>query len=202
MMKSIRRESRHAGVGRHQAQWLKVSAWLAAGALLWAASLAARVSAPGEYAVKAAYLYNFGRFVEWPPQATTEGSFSICVLGMDPFGRVLDGIVAGHTIDGKKVVARRIARSEGAAGCRVIFISSSEAGELTRVLAALANSAVLTVSDMPQFTQSGGMIGFVQQDNRIRFAVNLAAAQRVGLKLSAQLLKLAVNVIKGGSSGG
>lgn len=169
---------------------------------MWAASLAARVSAPGEYAVKAAYLYNFGRFVEWPPQATTEGSFSICVLGMDPFGRVLDGIVAGQTIDGKKVVARRIARSEGAAGCRVIFISSSEAGELTRVLAALANSAVLTVSDMPQFTQSGGMIGFVQQDNRIRFAVNLAAAQRVGLKLSAQLLKLAVNVIKGGSSGG
>lgn len=155
-------------------------------------------SAPSEYAVKAAYLYNFGRFVQWPAEiAANNGSFTICVLGQDPFGRALNAAIAGQTIHGRRIVILRISAAQEAAGCQILFIDSSEKNSLQDILTALDDRSVLTVSDMPGFAERGGMIHFITEDNRIRFEVNLAAAKRAGLTLSSQLLKLAFKVREG-----
>jgi len=158
--------------------------------------LQAQSPKPTEYQVKAVYLYNFGRFVEWPSKVATPKAqaFAVCVLGRDPFGPALDAALAGEIIDRAPVVAKRIPRPEEAVNCRVLFISSSEDSQLREVLAALDKTSVLTVSDMPQFARRGGMVQFLLDGNRVRFEVNLAAAQRVGLNLSSDLLKLAAAV--------
>src|SRR5574337_341408 len=149
-------------------------------------------STPIEYEVKAAYLYNFGRFVKWPPTTAPAGdtSFTICVLGQDPFGHALDAALAGERIDGRTVAAKRISKLQDGVNCRILFISSSEDGQVEKILTALDDSAVLTVSDIPQFALRGGIIQFNLEQNRVRFEINLARAERVGLTLSSQLLKL------------
>lgn len=151
---------------------------------------------PNEYQVEAAYLYNFSRFVEWPAQSANAASdsFTICVLGEDPFGPTLDAVFAGEKIGDRKVVAKRISGPRESGSCQVLFISSSEAKRFHKIIEALDKSAVLTVSDIPQFSRRDGMIEFVLEENRIRFEVNLTAAQHVGLTLSSELLKVATTV--------
>src|SRR5271168_2925264 len=158
---------------------------------------------PSEYQVKAVYLYNFSRFVGWPAQAPPPqgNSFSICVLGKDPFGEVLDATLAGENIAGKSVVARRVAEPQEATGCRVVYISASEEGRLKDILTVLDKCSALTVSDIPRFSQRGGMIQFVLQGDRVRFEVNLASTSEAGLTLSSDLLKVAVAVRRAGQPG-
>jgi hypothetical protein len=151
---------------------------------------------PTESDVKAAYLFNFGKFVKWPaPAANRDSAFTICVLGHDPFGTTLDATVSGEKVDGKAVVVRRVTSQKEASGCRIVFISSSEDSKVKLVLAGL-DPGVLTVSDMPHFAEEGGMIQFVTEGNRVRFTVNLTAAEKAGLTLSSELLKVATNVRK------
>jgi hypothetical protein len=145
-----------------------------------------------ETEIEAAYLYNFGKFVTWPAQPEP---FEICVLGKDPFGPVLDATVSGETIGTRRVVVSRIASAREAAGCQVLFISDQEEGHLKTILAAVKNVGVLTVSDMPRFAERGGMIEFLQREGRIRFEVNLEAAQQSKLMLSSELLKVAVKIV-------
>lgn len=163
----------------------------------------AQQSKPTEYQVKATYLYNFGKFVEWSAAngAVSDDSFAICVLGRDPFGPALDATFAKQSIDRRSVVARRITKPQEALSCRILFISSSEDRGLKGVLAALDRAAVLTVSDIPQFSQRGGMIEFTLEDNKVRFEVNLTAAENAGLTLSSELLKVAVTVRRNSQSG-
>ncbi|HEX4003772.1 MAG TPA: YfiR family protein [Candidatus Acidoferrales bacterium] len=151
-----------------------------------------------EFQVKAAYLYNFGRFVEWPDQNAPDKkeAFEICVLGADPFGPTLDATLASETIAGQSVTAKRISKPQEIDSCRIVFISSSEEGHLKEVLTALDKTSVLTVSDIPRFSERGGMIGFILDGNRVRFDVNLASAQDARLTLSSELLKVATNVRK------
>jgi hypothetical protein len=151
-------------------------------------------SKPQEYQVKAVYLYNFGRFVEWPAAANPEELFTICVFGRDPFGDVLDATLAGETIDNQKLVARRISSLKETPHCRILFVSSSEAPRTREILKSVEKSRTLTVSDMPNFTANGGMIQFVVRDNKVRFEVNLRAAEKAGLSLSSQLLKVATDI--------
>jgi hypothetical protein len=153
--------------------------------------------------VKAAYLYNFGHFVEWPANVVTaqNDSFTVCVLGQDPFGQVLDGALAGETIAGKRVAAKRISNLQESANCQILFLTSGEEARLNTIIKALNKQAVLTVSDMPQFSQRGGMIQFVLEGKRVRFEVNLAAVQHAGLTLSSELLKVATTVRRNSSSG-
>ena len=160
-------------------------------------SLQAGNSKPTEYEVKAAYLYNFGKFVEWPSRTGVPhpNSFSICVVGQDHFGAALNNL-ADETIAGKSVVVKRLQTSKDATNCRILYISASEENQLKQTLAVLEGSSVLTVSDMPQFSQRGGMIQFILDGNRVRFEINLASAEHAGLTLSSDLLKLAVNVRK------
>jgi hypothetical protein len=166
--------------------------------LLFAGSSSLGQTKPSAYQVEAAYLYNFGRFVEWSAKGTTSqtSAFTICILGEDPFGQALDATLAGETIGNQKVAARRISSPQMSGDCQILFISSSEASRLNRIIEALDKSAVLTVSDIPQFSQRGGMIQFVREEKRIRFEVNLTATQRAGLQLSSELLKVATAVRK------
>jgi hypothetical protein len=145
-----------------------------------------------EAQVKAAYLFNFGKYVSWPPISGEH--FLICVLGRDPFGSVLDEIVAGEKIASKQAEVRRIRSFHDASSCQMLFIASSEDAQIRSVLPELANVPVLLVSDLPGFVERGGMIQFVTEGNRVRFLVNLKAAQRVGLTLSSELLKVAKSV--------
>jgi hypothetical protein len=161
---------------------------------------AAEQAKPTEYQVKAAYLYNFGRFVKWsqPSNQSPLSSFPICVLGDDHFGPVLDNTVAGERIDNLPITVRRLSSPADATGCRIVFVDRSEEHRLANVLPLLSHSGVLTVSDMPGFTDKGGMIQFRLAGDRVRFDVNLAAAERAGLTLSSDLLKVATNVRRGG----
>ena len=190
----ISHDRRRLGLGRHV--WLVSVAIALASGLLAIPGLHAQNSKPTDSQVKAAYLYNFGRFIEWPANVTPAktGSFNICVLGEDPFGPALDATLAGELIGNQRVVARRITSLHEAGECRILFISSSETNRLNKIIESLDKAAVLTVSDAPQFLQRGGMIQFVSEGNRIRFEVNLTATQRSSLILSSELLKVATAI--------
>lgn len=178
--------------------WKKRQALALAGsvALLLVPALQAQKAGPSEYQVKAAYLYNFGRFIEWPNKAGAPNAdpFGVCVLGQDPFGQSLDAVLAGETIHGASAVAARISKPKDAVNCRILFISSSEAGQLKQILEALEGTGVLTVSDLPQFSERGGMVQFVLEGKKVRFEVNLTPVEHAHLALSSQLLKVAVNL--------
>lgn len=163
----------------------------------------AQANKPSEYQVKAAYLYNFGKFVNWPANFAppNKDSFVICIVGQDPFGTALESTVTGEKVGGKPVEVHRLSKKQDAASCRVLFISSSERDRLDEVLTDFAPVNILTVSDMPNFTSRGGIIQFVVIDNKIRFEVNLFAAERSNLNLSSELLKVAVAVHRAPESG-
>ena len=166
-------------------------------ALLLFAFAAARLppaaaAGPSEYEVKAAFLYNFARFVEWPLDASgVDGTFVVTVLGRDPFGSALDDTLRGKKIDDKRVVVRRVSRSEDVGRSHIVFISDSEKDRLPAILKSLDAAPVLTVGDMNQFAERGGVIRFKVDQDRIRLEINVAAAQRSRLRISSQLLKLA-----------
>lgn len=168
--------------------------------LLFPFSMDAQVSRPTEYQVKAAYLFNFGKFVKWPPSAPQD-NFAICVLGSDPFHGVLDSTVSGERIDSKQVVVRRINSPTDASGCRIVFVSESEQNRMGSILPILNRSPVLTVSDASGFVERQGMIQFVMDGDRVRFKVNLSAAESAGLSMSSELLKVATEVKREEKSG-
>jgi hypothetical protein len=146
-----------------------------------------------EYQVKAAFLYNFARYVEWPEDAAP--AFRICVLGDDPFGATLPDAVRDKRVRERPV---EVAHPDPGdlAGCHLLFVAASEAPLLPRLLAGVGGAHVLTVGESEGFTRAGGMIRMRIEENKVRFDVNLEAAQRVGLRISSQLLKLATQVIQ------
>lgn len=145
---------------------------------------------PLEYQVKAAFLLNFTKFIEWPPlePADAAPSTSICIVGDDPFGRVLDQMVAGETLQGRKLTVERVMRPVPSS-CRVVFVSRSEK-DVPGFLASLP-SGVLTVGDDPAFLRQGGMIAFVVDRRRVRFDINQAAALKSAVRISSRLLSVA-----------
>ena len=162
-------------------------------------SAQAPAAAPGEYDVKAAYLYNFGKFVQWPPgERRTAESFDICVVGRDPFGAALDRAVTGATIGRRPVQARRVATASATHGCHVLFVGAPDERQAADLLAAVGQADVLTVGDTPRFLDQGGMIRFVADGSRVRFEVNLASARAAGLTLSSDLLRVATRVRQAG----
>jgi hypothetical protein len=166
-------------------------------------SAVAQQTHPSESQVKAVYLYNFGKFVRWQGEhAANPGSFEICVLGKDPFGPILDATVTSESIEGKKITVSRLSRIQEASQCNILFISSSEEGRLGSILSAAQHFGALTVSDIPHFAERGGMVGFVVVQGRIRFEVNLRAAEQSRITLGSELLKVASAVIDKTSSGG
>lgn len=145
-----------------------------------------------EYKVKAVFLYNFAKFVDWPAEAVANGGspLAICVLGSDPFGSKLD-IIKDKTVKGRRIAIRHLESAGEIKGCRILFISGSEDKRLRKILGTLRDMSVLTVGDTEGFGESGIMINFYTSDNKIRLEVNLSAARRAGLKISSELLKIA-----------
>jgi hypothetical protein len=177
---------------------------VALSALLAPVSLAAQAPKPSEFQVKAAYIYNFGKFVRWPANspASQDNSFAICVLGDDPFGSVLQSALAGETLGGRPVSVKRIAKAQDAKGCRILSIAAREEGRLRGILGALDQASVLTVSDIPDFAKHGGMIEFVLDGGKVRFEINRRIAEDSGLTLPSELLKVALAVRGAGRPGG
>jgi YfiR/HmsC-like len=171
--------------------WLVLFVTLATG--LAPGSGRAEEVAPSEYQVKAVYLFNFARFVEWADlsSAPSAGPFVICVLGKDPFGAALDDALSGEVIAGRRLVARRIPEPKDAGDCRILFAGASEAGRYAAIVAALKGRSVLTVGDDESFVQRGGMVGFRLERGTVRLDVNPEALRAAGLTMSSQLLRLA-----------
>lgn len=170
--------------------------WLVPAVMCLLLSSVATAQSPLEYEVKAAFLLNFTKFVEWPRGAfpNARSPISICILGHDPFGRTLDDIVHGEAVNGRSVAIRRIAEVPPNPPCQVIYVDM-ETKDLPRVLAGIG-PGVLTVGEGGQFAGDGGIVGFLLQSGRVRFVINQAAAESAGLKLSSRLLSVAVSVHK------
>ena len=161
---------------------------------------AARAQSPSiEYAVKAAYLYKFAPFVEWPPTAFASASspFQLCVLGRDPFGASLDQAVSGQRLGEHRVVVRRLDRVDAASGCHVLYLGASPNQTTAEALRAVRGSPILTVADSDR--EGGAIIKFVVKDNRVRFDIDTAAAAVNHVTISSKLLGLAMSVRAGAS---
>jgi hypothetical protein len=151
-----------------------------------------------EYEIKAAFLYNFAKFVEWPSDAfkNSGDAFVIGVLGEDPFGDAIEGELKGKSIQDKKLVFKRLSDPQEAPSCHVVYVSVSEREHLDTILNKLRAAPVLTVSDMKGFIQRGGMIGLFLDKNKVAFSINQTVAESTGLKISSQLLKLAKTIAR------
>jgi hypothetical protein len=151
----------------------------------------------GEYQVKAGFLVNFARFVEWPPEVTKtpDSSLTFCIAGADPFHGELDRILQGKTIDGHPLGAMHLSRNENARACNILFISVAEKKGIPQILTELTTRPILTVGESDGFLQQGGMIGLLVEGGRVKFEVNLEAAAKAGLKISSRLLSLAKNIV-------
>lgn len=157
-------------------------------------SVSAQAARPSETELKAAFLYNFIKFTEWPAEemANKSDPFVIGVIGKDPLGAVLDKTIEGESYQQKAIVVRRFARMDESVGhSQVLFISASEENNLAAILKLLDGQAVLTVSEIENFAHRGGVIKLARENNRIVFEINLDSAKRAGLAMNAQLLKLA-----------
>jgi len=148
-----------------------------------------------EYLIKAAILYNFAKFAEWPAAAFSSDSapLRICVIGNDPFGPALDSL-DGKTVRNRPLVTGSIASVEEAAACHILFVSASEKDRLEAILDTLGALPILTVADMSQFTTSGGIVALKKAEDRSRLEINVGAADKARLKLSSKLLRLASTV--------
>jgi len=164
--------------------------------LLVSASAWAEAREDLEYQVKAAFLFNFAKFVEWPAEVFKgpEDPIRICVVGEDPFGASLDDAVRGETVNGRQLTVQRTRSTSKLRDCHLVFVPRSEKGRASGILSSLEGVGVLTVGEGDGFLTAGGIIRFVLDHNRVRFEVNLGAAQDNRLKLSSKLLSLARTV--------
>jgi hypothetical protein len=146
-----------------------------------------------EYQVKAAFLFNFAKFIEWPPEAfaNEEAPIQVCVFRYDPFGASLDGIVKGKIINQRKLAVRRVNVAGELSGCQLVFIGEKEEKGLGEVLSSVNGNSVLVVGETEGFAERGGGIQFFLEDQRLRFAVNVDVLQRARLSVSSKLLVLA-----------
>jgi len=151
-----------------------------------------------EYKVKAAFLYNFAKFVEWPTSAfdSEEAPFVFCIVGEDPFGGNLEATVKGRTASGRRIVVRRGPSVEALGRCHLVFIGATEDDQVARELHEVSGQPVLTVGESTAFAKAGGMIRLFVEEKRIRFDINERAAREAGLRISSQLLKLARRVTR------
>jgi hypothetical protein len=164
-----------------------VARLLGAAALLLVVLPVPAQDVPIEYRVKATYLYNFVKFIEWPTEARN-GPITVCVAGRNPFGTVLDDTLRDEVVRGRPLTARVILEPEP--GCHVLFIPEGAAAAYLR---AAQGTPTLTVGESSDFLARGGIIAFVKADRYVRFAISTEAAERAQLQVSSRLLQLAIN---------
>ena len=155
-------------------------------------------TAEEEYRVKAAFIFHFAQLVDWPADlpVDTENSLFLCTLGEDPFHGVLEATVGGKIIGNRVLRIRHLAQAQDLQSCQILFIDKGQSRRIPALLAALHHAPVLTVGETAGFAAAGGMIGFLLQENKLRFEINLAAAESARLKIGSRLLLLAQTVIQ------
>lgn len=149
-----------------------------------------------EYLIKAGFIYNFAKFVEWPSAAfaQTDSPIVIGVLGTDPFGSIIDRIVEDKKIGARGFVVKRLKWGKDLRDlkdCKILFVSASEKPHIDEILQMVKGLPILTVGETPGFAERGGIIRFTLEDNRVRFEVNVEAARQSELNISSRLLTLA-----------
>ena len=157
----------------------------------------AEVGQLSENQVKAAYLFNFAKFVDWPASAFVGPGSPLVIgfLGKGPSAEAHEALT-GRIAKGRRVQIRQFSRVEEVGGCQILYIAASEKSRLKEILRALPPSGVLTVSDIKHFCTQGGMIGLVIRGEKVQFEINVGSAESAGLKLSSQMLKLALTVFE------
>jgi hypothetical protein len=146
-----------------------------------------------EYRLKAAFVYNFALFTEWP--AEVGATLRLCVFGPDPFGAELDGL-QGKAVGERSIALQRRAGLDGLKACQIVFVTSGAAAQLPRVLEVLDGQTVLTVADSPGAARQGVALNMAINQNKVSFEANLKAARAARLNLSSKLLRLATEVIQ------
>ena len=171
--------------------WLLLLGMLVSAAPLATSESAGQTAVSREYTIKAAYLYNFSRYVRWPDRSFREGDpFVIGVLGTDPFGSNLERIAAAKNVDGRKISIRRFASLDKMTTCHVLFVAASlDPKKQREAIRTLGSSPVLLVGETPGFAKAGGAINFYVEANRTRFEINLDAARRARLEISSKLAR-------------
>lgn len=168
-----------------------------AGPVFISVAAAQQTDAEVEYKIKAAFLLNFAKFINWPEESFAQDNklFKICVLGDNPFGSALSAIKS-RFVGERKIDLHYVSDVQQAKSCHLLFISASEKNDLDAIHAALDNRAIIMVSDINGFAQSGGIIEFITKGNKLAFKINLAQASKEGLHISSSLLSLATEVIQ------
>lgn len=146
-----------------------------------------------EYQVKAAFLFNFAKFVAWPLDAfqSDKSPITLCMFRSDPFGGALEEVIRGKAIDNRYLMARRINNLPDLKTCQLVFVSQKEEKQLPEILNSLKGASALVVGEGEHFAESGGAIQFFLENNKMRFAINVDAIQRARLEASSKLLALA-----------
>jgi hypothetical protein len=159
----------------------------------------AHVFAQSEYQVKAAYLYNFLKFIEWPPEAFKSESapFVVGIMGDNSFSETIEQTIKGKSIKGRQLEVKRLKWGQGLRICHILYVSSYEQRHLAQILQITKGASILTIGEMDQFTEQGGIINLTMEENKVYFEINLGAAEQSQIKISSKLLALAKN-IKGG----
>ena len=177
--------------------WPRVSGGPTGVHLVMALAVLSASTAPGqsvdEYQVKAAFLYNFAKFVEWAPQAFKSGAdpIAICILGQNPFNGALEKAVSGKVVSGRAFTVSQISEVRQASGCQVLFVDGFECKRFRSFPRELRMPGLLTVGDADGFAAEGGVINFKLEDGRVRLEINIAAAEHARLRISSKLLALA-----------
>jgi YfiR/HmsC-like len=171
--------------------WLVV---LAACACLPASAEVAHSEGLTESEIKAGFLYNFTKFVEWPSEVFTNASTPIVlgIVGANPFGRLLTDAAAGKTVNGRGVLIKHFREDEDLKSCQIVFVSSLEKKRAAQIVEKLGRANVLTVGEGDAFIEAGGMIAFVVEGNKVRLVMNLEAASEARLKISAKVIAVAL----------
>jgi hypothetical protein len=154
-------------------------------------------SGAGEYDVKAAFLFHFAQFVEWPAESFKDASspLTYCTIGEDPFHGALDQSLNGKMVGTRPLRVAHIQQSQSVQSCQVLFVGAGVAKRLGVAIGSVAGNGILLVGETEHFVQEGGVIGFLLEQNKLRFEINLEAAEKANLKISARLLTLARTVI-------
>lgn len=149
-----------------------------------------------EYQIKAAFIYNFAQFVNWPSSAeSATDPFVIGIVGSDPFGPEIDSLES-ETLNHRPILIRRFTDAKDVSpDCRIVFINVAESSRIRQTLDELSGRGLLTIGDTPRFADQGGAITFVIRKNKVRFIINRRTAEREGLRMNSQLLSLAERVI-------
>ncbi|MGF7079352.1 YfiR family protein [Mucilaginibacter sp. UYCu711] len=145
-----------------------------------------------EYQVKAAFLYNFTRFISWPASAfnSPKAPFIIGIVGNDPFGSYLEDIIDQEKVDDHPIIVQRYHDIRDINNCQILYISAGDNNKIKEIIAGVAHKNVLTVSDADKFVNWGGIINFFKDDNKLRVQINTAAAKAAGVEISSKLLKI------------